>query len=78
MAAVYQSTPVAALQLSMEQRTRALELLAIRPPVVPGTRAIISQAEAKRWFDLVSFATRELKLQDNQVAAFCDLAGVPD
>lgn len=76
--AVYQSTPAAALQLSHEARTMALELLGIRPAVLPGTRAILSETEAKRWFTLVSNATRELKLTDSQIAAFCDLAGVPD
>ena len=75
---VYQSTPVATLQLTVDQRERALELLALRPEVVPGTRAIINQAEGRRWFSLVITAMIDLKVSDAQAQAFCDLAGVPD
>lgn len=64
--------------LTKRQKKAAATLLAKRPMVVPGTRAIIREAEAAAWHDLVTKAAIELKLTPQQVPAFCDAAGVAD
>lgn len=64
--------------LTMDQRRAAKALAASRPMVVPGTRAIIVEAEAKVWHDSVTAKMVELKLKPQQVIAFCDLCGVSE
>jgi hypothetical protein len=64
--------------LSHKQRKAAEALLAIRPAVLPGTRAIIDEAKEKEWYDKVTTKVLRLGLSPEQVAAFCDIAGVPD
>jgi hypothetical protein len=76
----YDSDAAAALKLSAPEREAAKALLAKRPPVVPGTRAIVSRAKAVVWFDEVSAEMKRLGIASDGIktAAFCDLAGVPD
>lgn len=76
----YDSDAAAALKLSAVEREAAKALLAKRPTVVPGTRAIMSRAEAVLWFNEVSDTMKRLGIESDhvKVAAFCDLAGVPD
>jgi hypothetical protein len=45
---------------------------------LPGTRAIIRDSERTAWYDLVTKAAIDLKLDPEQINAFCDLAGVAD
>lgn len=62
--------------LTKKQKKAAATLLEKRPLCLPGTRAIIRQSEAESWHDLVTKAAIELRLNPQQVAAFCDAAGV--
>ena len=64
--------------LTKKQLKAAQTLLAKRPAVLPGTRAIIHAADQAHWHDLVTKAAIELKLNPQQVVAFCDAAGVAD
>lgn len=75
---IYNSDDAAALKLSAPEREAAKALLAKRPPVVPGTRAILSREKAVAWFDEVSAEMVRLGVTPTKVGAFCDLAGVPD
>lgn len=75
---VYQSDTSAALQLTQLERDAALALKMKRPPVVPGSRAIINPTLASVWFKMVTDEMVKLKLDNAKVTAFCDLAGVPD
>jgi hypothetical protein len=80
MLSLYQSDAAASLQLSAEERLAAQDLKAARPEVYPGTRAILDRSAAVQWFNKVTESMRVLGIdrQPRKVAAFCDLAGVPD
>jgi hypothetical protein len=80
MLSTYQSDAAASLQLSAEERLAAQELKALRPEVYPGTRAILDRTAAVQWFDKVTESMRAFNMDSDprKVAAFCDLAGVPD
>ena len=60
------------------QKKVAEELLASRPAVIPGTRAIVKYEDAVTWHDKVYGAMREYKVETRDVNAFCDIAGVAD
>jgi hypothetical protein len=45
---------------------------------IPGTDAIIRQSEAESWHDLVTKAAIDLKLEPQQIPAFCKAAGVAE
>lgn len=62
--------------LTVRQKKAAATLLAKRPMCFPGTPVIIRKAEADAWHDLVTKAAIELKLNPQQVTAFCNAAGV--
>lgn len=62
--------------LTAKQKRAAATLLAKRPMCVPGTNAIIVAKDAEVWQDLVTKAAIELKLDPQQITAFCDAAGV--
>lgn len=66
--------------LTQRARTKARQLLAERPEVVPGTCTIIDSAAAKKWFDLVCAAAAKLDIEaePRAMSEFCDIAGVPD
>lgn len=64
--------------LTVKQKKAAATLLAKRPMCLPGTRAIIRDSERTAWYDLVTKAAIDLKLDPEQINAFCDLAGVAD
>lgn len=64
--------------LTAKQLKAALELLAIRPQTLPGTRAIIDESAQKEWYDKVMVRAIRLNLDPQQVPAFCDAAGVAD
>lgn len=66
----------AGTDLTKRQKKAAATLLAKRPMCVPGTARIIRESEATAWHDLVTKAAIELKLNPQQVPAFCDAAGV--
>jgi hypothetical protein len=66
-------------RLTDQQRGAASRLFAARPPVVPGTRAVISDRMRADWYEEVTRAMERLDVSGpDAVAAFCDLAGVPD
>lgn len=77
---IYQSDAEAKLQLTELERAAALKLLESRPTVLPGTRAILNPAKATTWFNEVTDSITKLGIDQDvkKVAAFCDLAGVPD
>lgn len=77
MANTTKEAPKAGHDLSDKQRKAAEALLAIRPPVIPGTRAIVDEALEKEWYDKVTAKVLRLGISHKQVAAFCDVAGVP-
>lgn len=62
--------------LTLLQKKTAATLRAMRPMCVPGTNAIILASEAEAWHGLVTKAAIELNLNPQQVATFCDAAGV--
>ena len=62
--------------LTKDQTKAAKLLLAQRPMCIPGTSAIIVESEALHWHDLVTAKVFELKLNPQQICAFCDEAGV--
>lgn len=65
--------------LNEKQRAAAVALLAARPEVVPGTRAIINAHECRAWYDEVTRAMgTEGVITDEDVNEFCNTAGVPD
>lgn len=65
--------------LTDADREEAAKLLRDRPPVVRGTRAIISAEQAALWNDRVFKKSQELKLKGSVAAfEFFDLAGVAD
>lgn len=64
--------------LTRKQIKAAAALRAKRPMCLPGTNAIIRASEAQSWHDLVTKATLDLKLNPQQVPAFCDACGVAD
>lgn len=76
----YQSDSQAALQLSAKEREAAIQLKLERPETAPGSRAILNRAEAVAWYDKVCAMMRTLGIDRNmqKIAAFCDLAGVPN
>jgi hypothetical protein len=76
--AITKADHVAGSDLTKKQRKAALALLAKRPAVLPGTRAILIAADQSHWHDLVTKAAIELRLNPAQIVAFCDLAGVAD
>jgi hypothetical protein len=69
------------MSLTAEQCDAARRLLARRPPVLPGTRVIVEEAARRAWYARVTDTMRQVKVDlaaPADVAAFCDLAGVPD
>jgi hypothetical protein len=64
--------------LTDKQRAAAEALLVIRPPVLPGTRAILSATASNEWHDKVNAAIREHGIGRHNVNEFCDVAGVAD
>lgn len=65
--------------LTKEQKAGAIECLLARPPVFPGSRAIISTQAREEWYDRVSGAMARLGVAGAaDVNYFCNLAGVPD
>jgi hypothetical protein len=65
--------------LSERQKNTAARLLANRPAVLPNTRVIISDIQRKFWYDLVCAEMNRVEVvHPNDVAEFCDLAGVAD
>lgn len=65
--------------LTPQQITAASDLLASRPEVYPGTRAIVDETARMRWYDQVSEAMTRLRVNTaNAVSEFCELAGVAD
>jgi len=66
------------MALGKEHLEEATKLLQERPPVVPGTRAIIDRNAAKAWYDRVTLAMEKFSLTGRDVYTFCALAGVPD
>jgi hypothetical protein len=64
--------------LTERQEEKAKALLGLRPTVLPGTRVILDQEQAKWWFSKVTEEMNGLRLNEGQIQAFCDLAGVPD
>ena len=65
--------------LTDEQTKLARDLLDARPPVFPGTRAILNETQKKAWYDMVCAAMTATSITgDADVATFCDVAGVAD
>ena len=61
------------------QRGAASHLFAIRPPVVPGTRVVLSNKMREHWYGEVTDTMHKQKVTSpEQVKEFCDLAGVPE
>jgi len=65
-------------RLTPAQREAAAELLRVRPPVLPGTRAIPDNAQRNAWYALVTQGIVDLSIPTDAVEEFCDLAGVAD
>lgn len=65
--------------LTTDQKLAARQLLAQRPLVIPGTRAIPNETARREWFDSV-FAEMRIHAVNTprEIKEFCDLAGVPD
>lgn len=64
--------------LTKQQAAAASVLFQKRPPVIPGTRAIIDEAAQRTWFAEVTATMTAHGITRSQVTAFCDLAGVAD
>lgn len=69
-----------AQQLTTEQTEAARKLLAARPAVLPGTRAIINDRARVAWYKQVTAEGMRLDVfkSPETIAAFCDAAGVAD
>lgn len=65
-------------KLTKQQAEAADVLLQKRPPVIPGTRAIVDAKAQRTWFDEVTATMTAVGIERSQVNAFCDLAGVAD
>lgn len=68
----------AMIMLSDAQKSAAHALLASRPTVITGTRAITSQKQATAWHREVTDRMHELRVRPEDVQEFCDIAGVAD
>jgi hypothetical protein len=66
------------MALTQAQKEAAQKLLEERPPVVPGTCAIIDQAQAETWQRKVVQIGREQGVTTQDWWQFCDIAGVAD
>lgn len=64
--------------LTKDQKETAKYLRSKRPMVIPGTRAIIVEAEARVWHAEVTQTILTLKLKSRQVTTFCDACGVAE
>jgi hypothetical protein len=76
VAAAIQHKQSVGTDLTKRQKKAAATLRAKRPMCLPGTDKIIRESEAADWHDLVTKAAIDLKLEPQQVPAFCDAAGV--
>ena len=64
--------------LSARQRVVAVSLLRRRPTLMPGTKAIQDEEAYLLWYGLVCNEIQRLAIVDQrQIQAFCDRAGVP-
>lgn len=66
------------MALNDEQKKAAAALLAKRPPVHEGTKAIISARQSIRWHSQITDEMNRLRVAQNDSEEFCDLAGVAD
>lgn len=65
--------------LNAEQRAEAQRLRHARPAVLVGTNVIADEKLRLAWYEEVSASIKALGFKDqNAVAEFCDVAGVPD
>jgi hypothetical protein len=65
--------------LTKNQTAAADALKASRPPVIPGTNAIINADACRGFYTRVNDAMKDLGIDTSQlVNEFCDRAGVPD
>lgn len=64
--------------LTNKQKQLAQALLARRPAVVPGTRVIVNDAKRTIWYDAVTETMKHSGITGDDIAEFCDLAGVAD
>lgn len=65
--------------LTGEQIAAAEVLLQERPPVIPGTRAIVDAMACERWYARVTETMERLGVNSYRaVNEFCDIAGVAD
>lgn len=67
-------------RLTKAQREAALALLAKRPAVLPGTRAILDRDAQRSWHDEVYQEMQRNGVVGSQdlTHVFCDVAGVAD
>jgi len=68
--------------MKTEHQRVALALLKARPPVLPGTRVVLNDAQRKVWYDCVTQVALALgfphtKAGRRDAKAFFDAAGVP-
>jgi hypothetical protein len=64
--------------LNVRQRVVAVSLLRRRPPLIPGTHGILGDEAYRLWYELVCDEIQRLAIMDQrQIQAFCDRAGVP-
>lgn len=66
------------MALTDEQKHAAAALLAKRPPVIEGTKAIISSRRSIRWHNEVTDQMNRLHVAESDTEEFCDIAGVAD
>jgi hypothetical protein len=64
--------------LTGDQKKEAKLLLKLRPPVLPGSRAILDAEAAKQWHALVVGKMNELRIDGPAIHDFCNIAGVAD
>jgi len=64
--------------LNEVQKSLALGLKDIRPPVIPGTNVIVNSEELLKYYVAVGAAINACGITGRGHAEFCDLAGIPD
>jgi hypothetical protein len=64
--------------LNRLQTLAADACLALRPEVVQGTRVIVNNVQRGAFYEHVRNEMKRTKVNERDVCAFCDRAGVPD
>lgn len=65
--------------LNQVQEKAAADLLALRPPVLPGSNVVPDPEARLAWYRTVTKVLEAVEVQGYDACqAFCDLAGVPN